>query len=99
MFKIDLSEAAELDIDEIVAHYEQQKTGLGYDFLVAFEEAMQIIEENPHLFAPYIDNFRRIIIKNFPYLALYYSVEHEKVINIVGIFHEKRSTKFIKRRL
>ena len=41
--------AAAADIEEAFAWYEQQRAGLGLDFLQAVDEALSAIQSNPQL--------------------------------------------------
>jgi hypothetical protein len=49
MYEILLDPAAEKDLDGIIDWYEKQRNGLGYEFLLMFEECIAAIERNPFI--------------------------------------------------
>jgi hypothetical protein len=46
--------------------YEQERTGLGGEFLDEFAAAMRALELNPERERLYYRNFRRVIFRRFP---------------------------------
>lgn len=99
MLKANISRLAEWDIEEIFEWYESQKPKLAFDFLVELEETISIIETFPKAFTIFFDDFRRVKIKRFPFTIIYFINDANNKLEIVGVFHEKRSFKFIKKRL
>ena len=87
---------AEADLLQAYEWYEQQRPGLGDDFLLCFEAAVALIGERPRSFPVIEKQTRRILIRRFPYLALF--TEVEDVIAVIGVFHTKRNPKAWKRR-
>lgn len=54
------------ELDQAVAYYEDQKVGLGLDFLVEVEQALGKIQQNSNLGAVYKNiGLRRYVIKGF----------------------------------
>lgn len=76
-----------------------KKTDLGFDFLYQLEDMISKIEDNPFLFVTIFTTYRKSRIKRFPYFIFYALDEKNKLIEVVGIFHEKRSSEYIKKRL
>ena len=99
MYKANISKRAEWDIEEIVEWYESQKQTLGFDFLVELEETISIIEDFPKAFTTFFEDFRKVKIKRFPFAIVYFLNEKGNKLEIVGVFHEKRNSDFIKKRL
>lgn len=90
------SEAIE-ELDEAVAYYEDQKAGLGLDFLLEVEQALDKIQQNPNLGAVYkVIGIRRYVIQRFPFLVFY--AELEECIWVVAIAHGKRRPDYWRRR-
>jgi toxin ParE1/3/4 len=90
------SEAIE-ELDEAVAYYEDQKAGLGLDFLMEVEQALGKIQQNPNLGSVYkVTGLRRYVIQRFPFLVFY--AELEECIWVVAIAHGKRRPDYWRRR-
>lgn len=90
------SEARE-ELDSAIAYYEDQKVGLGLNFLSEVEEALGKIQQNPNLGGSYkVFGLRRYVIQRFPFLIFY--AEFEKFIWVVAIAHGKRKPDYWRRR-
>ena len=79
---------AELDIDAAFEYYEDQRTGLGYDFLLCVEAAISIIERNPTHHRKIHKELRRIAVRRFPY-RIFYFIQDERII-VTALFHVRR---------
>ena len=91
MHKVNISRLAEWDIEEIIEWYDNQKQDLAFDFLVQLEETISVIETFPKAFAVFFDDFRKVKIEKFPFYIIYFINIRDKKLEIVGVFHEKRS--------
>jgi toxin ParE1/3/4 len=90
------SEAIE-ELDSAVVYYEEQKLGLGLDFLHEVEQALGKIQQNPNLGVEYkVPELRRYVIQRFPFLIFY--TELEEFIWVVAIAHGKRRPDYWRRR-
>ncbi len=70
-FEIVLRREANVELDEIFIWYEQQKVGLGLDFINEFEATINRITCNPY-YASYIElDARSASLKKFPYGIIY----------------------------
>jgi toxin ParE1/3/4 len=88
---------ARKELDATIAYYEQQKAGLGLDFLSEVEEVLGKIQQNPNLGTLHnINGIRRYSIQRFPYLIFY--TELEEVIWVVAIAHGKRKPNYWQKR-
>jgi len=65
--------------------YEAQATGLGDEFLRSFYASVAVAGRNPVIFKKTYTDFRRILLRRFPY-ALYYRIENEAVVFFL-LFH------------
>jgi toxin ParE1/3/4 len=88
---------AEADLDEAYRWYERQRTGLGADFLLCFEEALQRVRRSPDLYPRVHKTVRRGWIRRFPY-GLFYVVD-EGVVAVIGVFHASRDPRCWQTRL
>lgn len=90
------SEARE-ELDSAIAYYEEQKAGLGLNFLSEVEEALGKIQQNPNLGESYkVFGLRRYVIQRFPFLIFY--AEFQEFIWVVAIAHGKRRPDYWRRR-
>ena len=70
-FEVKLFPRAELEIIDAVSWYESRRKGLGEEFLVSLNSEMQRISENPFRFQVSRKPFRKVIVRNFPFLTIY----------------------------
>lgn len=68
-YNYQLSEEAEEDVYEGYLWYEEQKTGLGEEFLAALDAAEIAIVSNPNTYqVRYKKKVRTFVVNRFPYL-------------------------------
>lgn len=73
--------------DAVAAHewYEERARGLGDEFLRVFYAFTHAIRRRPMLYPKVHRQFRRCLLRRFPY-AIYYTVERTQVV-VYGLFH------------
>lgn len=81
-------EAAQ-DLGEAYMWYEQQRPGLGEDFLSCVEACVRQIVRNPRINAQVHKQYRRAIVRRFPY-CIFYDHTDEQVM-IYCVLHSSRS--------
>ncbi len=79
---------AETDLREAQDWYENQRTGLGKEFLVDIGVAMQLLARDPERRPEYYRGFRRGLTCRFPY-KLFYRLEGDRVI-VFRVLHASR---------
>ncbi len=62
---------AEGEFRDAVIWYEHQRTGLGAEFSLCIDEAVERIRRDPDAYPKVHKSFRRIVVKRFPF-ALFY---------------------------
>jgi toxin ParE1/3/4 len=88
---------AEAELEQAIAYYESQRTGLGGDFRREFEAALHRVRENPHLYAVEDEaGARYCLIRRFPYTLVYVDLDDQ--IWIVAVAHQKRRPRYWQRR-
>ena len=87
---------AESDMEEVQAWYDQQRTGLGADFLLCVEETLDRIVRNPEMYGILHRDIRRAFVRRFPY-GVFYRIVEDQVI-VVGVFHGRRNPRTWKSR-
>lgn len=65
--------------------YESKARGLGEEFLRVFYACAREISRNPFMYRRVYKEFRRRLLRRFPY-AMYFRVEEEQVV-VYGLFH------------
>ena len=76
---------AEDDVADSYIWYEDREPGLGEDFLRCIEACVLMIQRHPLLYPVATDEFRRGLVRRFPYEIFYEA--SEKVIIIYAVFH------------
>ncbi|MBU0699124.1 MAG: type II toxin-antitoxin system RelE/ParE family toxin [Proteobacteria bacterium] len=88
---------AQQDIDEAYSWYEDRRSGLGEEFLACVDACIQAICRTPELHAKVHEEYRRSLVRRFPY-AIFYEYTGGKVI-VYSIFHASRDPKKWRNRL
>ncbi|MGD9633447.1 MAG: type II toxin-antitoxin system RelE/ParE family toxin [Pirellulales bacterium] len=86
--KLALAPEAELDIQEAYDWYELRRPGLGEDFLSCVDGSFQYACRNPELFAKVYEDYRRVLVRRFPYAVFYESVEG--TVTVYCVVHTSR---------
>src|SRR3972149_1530585 len=89
--KIVFRPEAEAELKEAYQWYENQRKGLGSDFLLCIEAAISSIQRNPEIYPVVYKNVRRALIRRFPY-GIFYLIKPEQVV-VIAIFHAYRDPK------
>ena len=79
---------AEADLQDAWQWYESQRAGLGNEWLDEVRRAMRSLREHPEQRPFYYGNFRRLLLRRFPY-KLFYVTESDRVI-VFRILHVKQ---------
>ena len=59
------------DVQRARDWYERQAVGLGGEFVRALEAAVAIAQRSPEAFPKVVDEFRRVLLRRFPYSLVY----------------------------
>lgn len=94
--KLIIRPEAELDLSEAVNWYEEKVKGLGANFLLNVEAAIEAIIRTPDAFTPIYKNTRRVLVRKFPF-GIHYLIENEKIV-VLAIFHMKRNPRELRKR-
>ncbi|MCB1176035.1 MAG: type II toxin-antitoxin system RelE/ParE family toxin [Leptospiraceae bacterium] len=95
--KYKLEPSAKEDIKESYQYYEEQKEGLGAEFLDEVNEKIQEIVEKPEKYSKYYKNVRKTSLKRFPFNILY--TIKEKLVAIIGVWHKRREPGKLEKRI
>ena len=72
--------------------YEEQKPGLGEDFLDELDGIYNKLSAHPEYFGKVKKNFRQAALKRFPFVIVYEIIKTEVVV--FAVFHTSRNPKF-----
>jgi len=78
----------EQDLIEAYAWYECRRAGLGEEFLGCVDACIQAICRTPEMHAVVHENYRRALMRRFPY-AVFYEFANETV-TVYCVFHTSR---------
>jgi plasmid stabilization system protein ParE len=79
---------AHQDLEEAYAWYEERRVGLGEDFLGRVDACIEAIRRTPEMHAVVHDNYRRALVRRFPYAVFY---EHaNNTVTVYCVFHTSR---------
>lgn len=85
------------DLREASRWYEDEQEGLGQRLHDTFFQALSVAGRTPEIFLKAHGEFRRILLKRFPY-ALYFRL-HEDTVVFVLLFHGARDPRELRRAL
>ncbi len=88
---------AEQDLDEAYAWYEKQRVGLGEDFLASVDASIQSICRFPKIGAVVCKDYRRALVRRFPYAVFYDFIED--TVNVYAVMHTARDPQKWRERL
>jgi len=71
--------------------YEEQRSGLGQEFLSAVQSTLRSIEQFPEMFVFIHRDVRRAIVSRFPF-AVFYLIESRRVV-VLRVLHTARDPK------
>jgi len=69
--------------------YEEQKRGLGEEFLKELDSNYNKLQSHPEYFRKIKNNFRQTSLKRFPYVVIFEIMKNEVVV--FAVFHTKRN--------
>ncbi len=87
-----LQAEAIIDIQDAYEWYEEQKSGLGDEFLGELEIGQNKICNHPQYYYSVNEHFRRLKINRFPYLIVY-EIEGDTII-VNAVRHTKKKPKY-----
>ncbi|NML23709.1 type II toxin-antitoxin system RelE/ParE family toxin [Pseudoflavitalea sp. G-6-1-2] len=88
MHKLVLQSEAVNDMQEAFEWYEQQKEGLGFDFIDEVENSFEKIKKHPHYYTAINARYRRLKVNRFPYLVVFETEAETVIVN--SVFHTSR---------
>ena len=94
---IQIEQGAFLDIEESSSWYESQQPGLGAEFVLELDRLLEAVGSNPSAYSQVYRNFRRALVRRFPYAV--YFMHRSGSIYIYAVLHQHRSSEAVASRL
>lgn len=88
MNQVRIQQRAAADAEEAAGWYETQRPGLGAEFILELDAAIEKAVETPEANAPQYRDARRVLLRRFPY-AVYFVFE-EDVVEVFAVLHQHR---------
>ncbi len=82
---------AEEEFLEAVWWYGNQQKGLDLEFVRCIDDAIQKIKREPELYPIEFENYKKKVVKRFPFKIIYELVKDS--IYILAVFHSRRNQK------
>jgi plasmid stabilization system protein ParE len=79
---------AATDVFSARSWYEEQRVGLGNEFVTSLEHIVDLVSRHPNAFPEIASGYRRTLLPRFPY-ALYYRVGPQ-FIEVIACLHTRR---------
>lgn len=95
--EVRLRPEAEQDLADAATWYEEQRAGLGLEFLHEAQVVLSSIAERPLSYPLVHRESRRALVRRFPF-GVFYRVELSQVV-VIGILHGSRDPELWKGRL
>jgi toxin ParE1/3/4 len=86
--KLSYTSRAKDDLESAFEWYQRQRAGLGFEFLDRVELALDSIIENPEIYRVSHLNFRRCVVRRFPF-SIFYTVENGEIV-VHSIFDNRQ---------
>ena len=88
-FRLILRPDARRELDDAALWYESERRGLGEEFLIEVERALDLVLEHPERFPDVHRGLRRIRVKRFPYSVIYRVAGNDVIVH--AVFHARRN--------
>lgn len=97
--KILIHDEAETELHAAADWYEQEREGLGFDFMAEAYRVINVIAKTPTTWPFVLDSkeVRRLLFNRFPY-AIYYALREDHIL-IMAIGHTSRKPGYWQHRL
>jgi plasmid stabilization system protein ParE len=82
-------QAAKSEFEEAAAWYEAQHAGLGEEFCVEIERAIENAAAAPQRYPVVFGDIRRTVARRFPY-SIFFRVRKDQLI-VLAVFHGRRN--------
>ena len=89
--------AAKVEFEKAAAWYDEQRRGLGEEFILEIEQAIASAAAEPLRYQLLFGDIRRAVARRFPY-SVYFRVRSNKLV-VLSVFHGRRDPTIWQRRV
>ena len=89
--------AAKQEFDDAADRYNEQRPGLGEEFIVEIDQAVAKAAANPEHYPIVFGEVRRAVARRFPY-SVYFRVRRNTMV-VLSVFHGRRNPLIWQRRV
>lgn len=86
MNRVNIQPQALTDVEEAAAWYETQQNGLGTEFVLELDAAVERATANPTIYEIQYLEARRVLLRRFPY-SVYFIYERD-VVEVFAVLHQ-----------
>lgn len=97
MIQLIIQPQAAHEAGEAARWYEEQHPGLGIEFLLELDAALDRVLDHSDIYPPMYGEARRVLVRRFPYAA-YFVVEPDTV-QVIAVLHQRRNPDIMQSRL
>lgn len=94
--QVKVQRQAQVDAEEAAAWYEEQRAGLGIEFVLELDAAIERAAESPESYAQQYRAARRVLLRRFPYAV--YFVHEPGQIEVFAVLHQHRAPSLLRSR-
>jgi plasmid stabilization system protein ParE len=87
--QLTLAPEVEQDVSEAYSWYDERRIGLGEEFLTCVDAGIQSICRNPEMHPIVYKNYRRGMVRRFPYSIFYEHISNTVII--YAVFHTSQN--------
>lgn len=92
--KVQVTEQARSSLLHTRDYYNDELSGLGFEFVQEFLSAVDRIQLHPNAWTPLSKRTRRCLINRFPYSVIFRVVESKNEIQIIDLMHQKQKPRY-----
>ncbi len=89
--------SARREFDDAADRYDEQRPGLGEEFILEIDQAVANAAASPERFPVVFGDVRRAVARRFPY-SVYFRVRRDAVV-VLSVFHGRRNPAIWQRRV
>jgi plasmid stabilization system protein ParE len=88
--RVNIQPLAIADAEHAEGWYEAQRPGLGLEFILEIDVAIETVARFPEMYALQYRQTRRVLLRRFPY-AMYFTFDND-VVEVFAILHLRRES-------
>ena len=97
ILRVVVRRAARREFDDAADRYDEQRPGLGEEFIFEIDQAIVKAAASPERYPIVFDDIRRTVARRFPY-SVYFRVRRDSMV-VLSVFHGRRNPAVWQRRV